>query len=74
MKSLNQKFTLYGSKNEITRTDTVFLHFCEVSKGAVSLQGKEEKNDIAKQTGKIMFLRGDHGLRVYKVARVITLF
>ena len=35
------EFALYGSKNECTRTDTVFLSLSEVSEGALSLIKKK---------------------------------
>ena len=35
MEQLNPKFAFYGSKNNCTRTDTVFSPLSEVSTGAV---------------------------------------
>ena len=38
MEIIYPKLALYGSKNECTRTDTIFLHLSAVSEGTVSLK------------------------------------
>ena len=40
MESLNPEFALHGSKNESTRTDTVFFPLSEVCKNVVSFEIK----------------------------------
>ena len=37
MESLNPDLAIYGSKNEFTRTDTVFFALSEIRQEAVSL-------------------------------------
>ena len=38
MESIYSELALCGSKNECARTDTIFVHLSEVSKGTVSLK------------------------------------